>query len=75
MGHTGKKLDSDLHSMDRVGGIGGANKISKTANHLSTLRPVTDEQSRRREEAAGAEMLDWRLEGVGWPATVSHLAY
>lgn len=44
--------------------MGGANKISMTANHLSTLRPVTDEQSCSREEAARAERIDWRLEGV-----------
>lgn len=50
--------------MDGVGGMGGANKISKTANHPSTLQPVTDERSCSREEAAGAERIDWRLEGA-----------
>lgn len=55
--------------------MGGANKISRTANHLSTLRPVTDEQSFSREEVARAERIDWRLEGamggqlsVIWPS-------
>lgn len=44
--------------------MGGANKISRTANHLSTLRPITDEQSCSREEAAREERTDWQLEGA-----------
>ena len=44
--------------------MGGSNKISLTTNHMSTLRPVTDEQSCSGEEAARAERIDWRLEGT-----------
>lgn len=58
-----------------VGGVGGANKISMTATHLSTLQPVTDEQSCKREEAVDAERIALRLEGavggqlsVIWPS-------
>ncbi len=61
--------------MNGVGGMGGADKISRTANHLSTLQPVTDEQICSREEAARAGGIDWRLEGavggqlsVIWPS-------
>lgn len=61
---TGKHLDGDFHSNEGVGGMGGANKISSTTNLLSTLRPVTDEQSCSREEAARVERIDWQLEGT-----------
>lgn len=45
-------------------GMGSANEISWTTNHLSTLQPVTNEQSSSREKGAGAERIDWRLEGA-----------
>lgn len=44
--------------------MGGANEISRTANHLSTLQPATDEQSCNTEEVARGERIDWRLEGA-----------
>lgn len=50
--------------MKGVMGKGGADKISRTANHLSTLQPVTDEQSFSTEEAARAERIDWQLKGA-----------
>lgn len=60
---SGQRLDDDVLSMDVLGGTGGGpNKISRTASHLSTLQPGTDEQS--AGEAARAERVDWRLTGA-----------
>lgn len=61
---SGQRLDDDVLSMDVLGGMGGggANKISRTASHLSTLQPGTDELS--AGEAAGVERVDWRLTGA-----------
>lgn len=60
---SGQRLDDDVLSMDVLGGTGrGANKISKTASHLSTLQPGTDE--RRAGEVARAKRVDWRLTGA-----------
>lgn len=56
-----KQPDDDVHGVE---GVGGAPQISRRANHLSTLRPVTDEQSFNREEVARAGRIDWQLEGA-----------
>lgn len=65
MGRGKRQLGGDFHIADGAGGPGGANKIRGTASHLSTLQPVTDEQSRSGGEAEPAQkgLICW-LEGV-----------
>lgn len=60
-----KQLGGDVHSLDGISGMGGANEISRTANHLSTLQLSW-------EEVAMAEKIDWQLEGVagGYPSFI-----
>lgn len=74
MGRGELQLGGDFHITDGAGGPGGANKIRGTASHLSTLQPVTDEQSRSGGEAACTERTDLLARGGGGRATVSHPA-
>lgn len=60
-------------STARMGCMGGANKISRTANHLSILRHKTDKQSWSR---GGLGRRDWlAIKGGGGWAAVSHSAW